>query len=74
MKIGGSLTYSTCSPLREEGEGTVAAFLKREAGREFRCEEIQLGDAVLEPYICDAEVYIYIYIYIYTQTYVYMQI
>ena len=54
VKPGGSLTYSTCSPLRDEGEGTVAAFLARAAGRDFRCEPIE-PNLVLEPFICDAD-------------------
>ena len=46
----------------------------------YRCisEEIGLGDAVLEPYVCDAQVHIYLsiytYIYIYTLISVYIQL
>jgi 16S rRNA (cytosine967-C5)-methyltransferase len=54
VRPGGSLTYSTCSPLREEGEGAVAAFLARETGRHFSCEPIVLDHPILEPYVCDA--------------------
>lgn len=54
VKPGGSLTYSTCSPLREEGEGAVAAFLAREAGRQFSCDLIAYDQPILEAYVCDA--------------------
>lgn len=37
---GGTLTYATCSVLREEDEDIVEAFLQSEAGRAFRREPV----------------------------------
>lgn len=43
---GGTLLYSTCSVMREEDEGVVAAFLASEAGRDFACQSVAQAPAV----------------------------
>jgi 16S rRNA (cytosine967-C5)-methyltransferase len=41
VKVGGKLVYATCSILPQENHLQVAAFLKSEAGKEFRLEKEQ---------------------------------
>lgn len=40
VRLGGALVYATCSPLIQEDEAVVQAFLNSEAGRAFKVDRI----------------------------------
>ena len=40
VRLGGALVYATCSPLIQENEAVVQAFLSSEAGRAFKVDRI----------------------------------
>lgn len=52
VRVGGTLTYSVCSPLLEETDDLVSAFLKARAG-DF--EVVRVDDPALVPYAASSE-------------------
>ena len=53
VKVGGTLTYSVCSPLLAETDERLAAFLETAAGASFRVEPIEEGHE-LSPFVADS--------------------
>lgn len=53
VRVGGSLTYSVCSPLHAETDASVAAFLERHAGR-FEVMPACENAAVPPEYVVDS--------------------
>ena len=53
VTLGGSLTYSVCSPLACETTDAIAAFLQRPPGDGF--EVIKVDAAELQPYTADCD-------------------
>ena len=51
VRVGGTLTYSVCSPLLEETDAAVAAFLERQAGS---FEVVRPTLAALETFVADS--------------------
>ena len=41
VRLGGALVYATCSPLIQEDEAVVQAFLSSEVGKAFRVDRIE---------------------------------